>query len=264
MVLALTRKGRRRRLRARPFPRAWRAIIERNVPIFRRLPPEDRRELLGHVHVFLAEKHFEGAGGLEMNDEIRLTIAAQACLLLLHRETDYYPQLRTILVYPSGYTAYEERHVAPGIWEEGPQDRFGHTADRLRAMVLAWDQVRRGAAHPADGDNLVYHEFAHQLDFEERHAPGTPALASRSEYLAWTRVMSQEYESLRAAEEAGIPTLLNTYGALNRAEFFAVITEVFFERPRALHERHPALYSALTTFYRQDPESYSAEPYPAA
>src|SRR6266478_7265287 len=120
------KQQRRQRLRAQPFPPAWRSIITRNLPIFRRLPPEDQAELLGHVQVFLAEKHFEGCGGLELTDEIRVTIAAQACLLLLHRETDYYPRLITILVYPSSYQAYENRHLEGQVWEEGGQERLGH------------------------------------------------------------------------------------------------------------------------------------------
>src|SRR5215207_4949426 len=118
MVFGLFSGRRRAKLRAQPVPPAWRAIVERNLPIFRRLAAADQRELLGHVQVFLAEKHFEGCGGLELTDEIRVTIAAQACLLLLHRDTDYYPRLRSILVYPTGYTAHGERHVDGGIWEE--------------------------------------------------------------------------------------------------------------------------------------------------
>src|ERR1700694_5356435 len=167
MVFDPFKRRRRARMRTQPVPPAWRAIVERNLPIFSRLSADDQRELLGHTQVFLAEKHFEGAGGLELTDEIRVTIAAQACLLLLHRETDYYPHLVTILVYPSGYTAYEARHLEGNIWEDGGQDRLGHTARRLGAMVLAWDSAKRGAADPSDGRNLVLHEFAHQLDFED-------------------------------------------------------------------------------------------------
>src|SRR6476661_1610681 len=222
-------KSRRRaRLRAKPVPAEWRAIVERNLPVFTRLTPEDQAELLGHTQVFVAEKHFEGAGGLELTDEMRVTIAAQACLLLLHRETDYYPELVSIIVYPSGYTATEDRHIGHGIWEEGGEDRLGHTAQRLSALVLAWDAVRHGAAAPADGHNLVLHEFAHQLDFENQASDGTPALETRGDLLAWARVMSAEFENLRGASNAGEETLLDSYGATNPAEFFAVITEVFF------------------------------------
>jgi MtfA peptidase len=260
MVFDLFKSRRRARLRAEPPPPAWRTILEHNLSVFNRLPPEDQTELLGHTRIFLAEKHLEGAGGLELTDEIRVTIAAQACLLLLHRETDYYPELVSIIVYPSGYTANEDRHIGHGIWEEGAEDRLGHTGQRLRALVLAWDSVRRGAAAPMDGENLVLHEFAHQLDFENQRTDGTPALESRGDYLAWARVMSAEFEALRDAMDSGTPTLLDGYGATDPAEFFAVITEVFFERPRALRKLHPALFDQLQRFYRQDPTIYSAEP----
>lgn len=259
MVFDLFKSRRRQRLRAQPAPLAWRAILERNLSVFNRLPAEDQAELLGHTRIFLAEKHFEGCGGLELTDEIRVTIAAQACLLLLHRETDYYPELISILVYPSGYTAVEERHIGGGIWSDAGEDRLGHTGQRLRALVLAWDAARRGAAAPTDGENLVLHEFAHQLDFENQQSDGTPALETRGDYLAWARVMSAEFEALRDASDAGVPTLLDSYGATDPAEFFAVITEVFFERPRALRRLHPALFGQLKRFYRQDPTTYSAE-----
>ncbi len=256
----LFKSRRRTKLRAQPVPAAWRAILERNLPVFSRLSPANQAELLGHTQVFLAEKHFEGAGGLELTDEMRVTIAGQACLLLLHRETDYYPELITILVYPSGYVAHEERPIGGGIWQEGGEARLGHTAKRLSALVLAWDAVRRGASDPTDGENLVLHEFAHQLDFESEGGDGTPALETRGDYRAWGRVMSAEFNALRNASDAGLPTLLDQYGATNPAEFFAVITEAFFERPRALKKKHPTLYAQLEHFYRQDPTTYSVEP----
>src|SRR5687768_9929890 len=130
MVFGLSSK-RRAKARAAPLPDGWRAIVERNLPIFRRLSAADQAELLGHMQVFIAEKHFEGCGGLELTDEIRVTIAAQACLLLLHRETDYYPRLKSILVYPAGYTERGTRMIGDGIWEDAPDDRLGHTQQRL-------------------------------------------------------------------------------------------------------------------------------------
>lgn len=259
MAFGFLTRRRRDALRAAPVPPEWRAIVERNVPVFRRLPAADQSELLGHLQVFLAEKHFEGCGGLALTDEIRVTIAAQACLLLLHRDTDYYPRLTSILVYPSGYTAHGARSVGDGIWEEAADDRLGHTQQNLRAIVLAWDSARLGAADPTDGDNLVLHEFAHQLDFEDSVTDGTPALDTRSEYLAWARVMRMEFDALRSAEDEGRATLIDQYGATNPAEFFAVVTEAFFERPRALRKRHPAMYDELARFYRQDPATFVAE-----
>lgn len=259
MILGLLRKRRRRALAAQPFPEDWLETIEHNVPFFRRLASKDKMELLGHIRVFLSEKRFEGCGGLKLTDEIRLTIAAQACLLLLHRQTDYFPQLMTILVYPSSYMVDEERHLEGPIWEHGATHRQGETGRRMASMVLAWDAARAGAADPSDGKNVVLHEFAHQLDFENGAADGAPPLASRQQQLAWASVMSMEFASLRAADDTGIPTLLDTYGATNPAEFFAVATEAFFERPCALRARHPRLYAELQRYYRQDPTEFSDE-----
>jgi Mlc titration factor MtfA (ptsG expression regulator) len=259
MIFGFLKRWRRRRARAGPFPAAWKAVIARNVPSFRRLPADDQAELCGHIQIFLAEKYFEGCGGLEITDEIRLTIAAQACLLLLHRTTDYYPQLVTILVYPSAYITHEDRYIGNNIWEQGPDGLLGHTASRMGSLVLAWDEAKRGGADPEDGRNLILHEFAHQLDFEDCETDGVPLLGGRSEYLSWGRIMSREFEQLRSAEEEKKPTILGTYGATNPAEFFAVVTETFFERPADLRANHPKLYGELARFFHQDPATYWQE-----
>jgi Mlc titration factor MtfA (ptsG expression regulator) len=246
-------------LRARPFPEKWLEIVRHNVVFFRRLSSADQAELLDHIQVFLVEKRFEGCGGLKINDEIRVTIAAQACLLLLHRKTDYFPRLYTILVYPSQYVAEERRQIQDHVWEEGEMVRLGETARQMGTLVLTWDAARAGAADAADGKNLVLHEFAHQLDYENEAADGAPALASREQQLSWREVMRTEFASLRAADDTGIPTLLDNYGATNPAEFFAVTTEAFFERPCALRGQHPKLYAELQRYFQQDPIEYSAE-----
>jgi MtfA peptidase len=256
MIFGPSRKRRRAQLRAERSPAAWPVIAARNVSIFRRLSFEDQDELLGHVRVLLDEKHFEGAGGLELTDEMRITIAAQACLLLLHRETDYFPRLQSIIVYPSGYITRGERHVGDGIWDDSDEDMLGHTQENLGALVLAWDSVRHGALMPVDGENLVLHEFAHQLDFEDATTDGTPLLESRAEYRAWKDVMREEFETLRAADDDGRMTLIDPYGATDPAEFFAVVTETFFERPRALRRKHPRLYELFSAFYRQNPAAF--------
>ena len=246
-------------MRARPFPKDWLATIERDVPFFSRLSTRDQSELLGHIQVFVAEKRFEGCAGLEVTDEMRVIIATQACLLLLHRKTDYFPLLLTILVYPSGYVAEENHHLEGPVWQEGIAPRLGETGRQMGTMVLAWDAAKSGASDPSDGKNLVLHEFAHQLDFENHATDGAPALASREEQSSWQQVMQSEFRLLRAADETGIPTLLDTYGATNPAEFFAVSTEAFFERPWLLRARHPRLYAELQNYFRQDPLEYSAE-----
>ena len=243
---------RRARLRGEPFPDPWRRIVDIRVPIFSRLTPEDQQELLGHARVLLEEKHFEGAGGLLMRDEIRVTIAAQAALLLLHRETDYFPRLTSVIVYPSGYVATHAR-AEGGIWSEGEEDLAGHTQRDLRALVLAWDDAKAGAADPDDGRNLVLHEFAHQLDFEDGSTDGTPLLETGAQARSWAQVFGAELEALRRAADASEPTLLDPYGAEDPAEFFAVATETFFERGAELARRHPRLYAELRRYFRQDP-----------
>jgi MtfA peptidase len=260
MILEFLKQQRRRRLRARPFPKEWLALIQRHVVFFPRLNGSDRAELLGHVQVFLAEKHFEGCGGFTITDEARVTIAAQACLLLLHRETDYFPGLVTILVYPLTYMVQEDHQVGEHVWEEGMVSRLGETGRRMGSLVLSWGAVKHGAADPSDGKNVVLHEFAHQLDYENHAADGVPGLATREQQLAWSEVMRSEFASLRTADETGIPTLLDTYGATDPAEFFAVSVEAFFEQPRALRDHHPRLYAELQNYFQQDPVEYSAEP----
>src|SRR3981081_1486442 len=183
MIYGWLKQRRRRRLAAQPFPKEWQRTIERNVPFFRRLSAKDQGELLGHIQVFLAEKRFEGCGGLELTDEMRVTISAQACLLLLHRKTDYFPRLLTILVYPSTYLVDEQRPVEGPVWEEGKMFRLGETGRTMGSMVLAWDAVKWGAADPSDGKNVVLHEFAHQLDYENLAADGAPELATREQQM---------------------------------------------------------------------------------
>ncbi len=249
-------RRRRARLRAAPFPPAWATVLDARVPLLGRLSADDRRELEGHVAVFLAEKSFEGAGGLAMTDEIRVTIAAQACLLLLHRDVDApYPGLDTVLVYPHGWVTDAERTV-DGLVHTGREARSGESW-RRGLVILSWDDARRGARDASDGHNVVLHEFAHQLDTETGGgADGAPVLPERGMYTAWSRVLGREYAALVEALHRDRPTTLDPYGATSPAEFFAVVTEVFFERPRRLRERHPELYAQLATFYRQDPAAW--------
>lgn len=245
------RRRRREQIRKRPFPEAWRAILERNVPFYGALSAADRRELEGHALVLLAEKRFEGCGGLRMTDEVRVTIAGQAAVLLLHRDTDYYPRLDSILVYPSAYVAPDRRPGPGGHVIEGTEVRLGESWHE-GVVVLAWDEVL-AVADDRDGRNVVLHEFAHQLDQEGGAADGAPTFPSRSMRRTWARVLAEEYERLRDDLDRHRRTTIDDYGAEDPAEFFAVITEAFFEKPIALRRRHPDLYGVLRDFYRQDP-----------
>ncbi len=252
---AWLRARRRARIRRRPFPAAWEDILRRNAPFFRRLSKEDRAELREHIRVFLVEKRFEGAAGLRITDEIRVTIAAYACLLLLHRPTDYYPGLYTIIVYPGAYVAERVVREGYGIVTERAETRLGESSPR-GAVVLSWDAVA-AASDVGDCRNVVLHEFAHQLDAEDGSVEGAPALDDRSRYVAWARILGEEYERLRRDTALGRRTLLDRYGATSPAEFFAVATECFFTRPELLRARHPELYGELRDYYRQDPSATS-------
>ena len=249
------KRRRRDRIRSVPFPSDWLRIVERNVPLFGRLSEDDQRELLGHVQVFLAEKNFEGCGGLELTDEIKLTIAAHACLLVLHRPTDYFPRLITILVYPSAYVASDHRSIGGGLVLEGEQIRLGE-AWKGGVVVVSWKSVKASADGRDPGQNLVLHEFAHQLDMEDGAADGTPVLSRRGHYSTWTRVLGEEFDRLQRDHALGRYSVLDTYGATNPAEFFAVATEAFFEKARLLQKRHPELYQTLQLYYPQDPAAW--------
>jgi Mlc titration factor MtfA (ptsG expression regulator) len=256
-MFGLFKRRRRERLRSQPFPPEWDAILRKNVPLYGRLGEADRRELHGHIHVFLAEKHFEGCGGLALTDEIRVTIAAHACLLLLRRETDYYRRLVTILVYPHAYVARSVEPIGGGVVLEGEVARLGE-AWRDGVVVLSWDDVRAGAADIHDGHNVALHEFAHQLDQEDGAADGAPILDHPSRYVTWARVLGAEFEKLRSDAGRGRKSVLDRYGATNPAEFFAVATECFFEKPAQLRKKHPELYEELKAYYRQDPAEQGA------
>ncbi|MDI1445534.1 M90 family metallopeptidase [Polyangium sp. 6x1] len=251
-MLGFFKERRRSAVRGRPFPPAWEAILAENVPYFGKLSPDDQDEIRGLVQIFLDEKRFEGAGGLDIDDEIRVTIAAQACVLLLNRESDVYPDLEIVLVYPSTYVDNRPRTVEGGIVVEDGETRLGESWGR-GIVVLAWDAVLRGAADVRDGHNVVLHEFAHQLDTEDGSADGAPVLPRRAAYGPWARVLGAAYDGLLRDVASGDRTVIDSYGATNPAEFFAVVTEVFFERPRALRAKHPALYEQMRAFYQQDP-----------
>ncbi len=247
-------------LRATPLPEAWIAILARNVPLYDRLPADDKAELHGHIQVFLAEKTFEGCGGLAMTDEIRVTIAGQACLLLLHRETDYFAKLISILVYPSTDIAPDAQLIGGRVVLAGEHSWFGEPR-AAGVVALSWDDVQRGAYDPRDGHNVVFHDFARQLDLEDGAADGAPLLKNHGRYAAWSRILGHDFDQLRDDQKAGRKTVLDAYGATNPAEFFAVASECFFEKPAKLKKKHPELYDQLRAYYHLDPEAtFAARP----
>lgn len=251
------RQGARLKIRKGPLPAKWLEFLKINVPIYSFLPLPLREELNGHVNVFVSEKHFEGCGGLVITEEIKVTIAAQACILLLNRKPEYFPNLVTILVYPSSYIAESTSALGNAV-VSSEQHRAGESWNR-GLIVLSWDDVLHGAYDFNDGHNLVFHEFAHQLDQEDGAADGLPRLEKRSQYISWARIFSKEYEEFVENVHKGHQTLIDSYGATNAAEFFAVVTETFFEKPKALQFKHPEIYGELVEFYKLNPVDWLPE-----
>ena len=234
-----------------PLTRTQLAIIARNVPYRRRLPSTARRRLQDLTQTFLAEKTFEGCDGLTVTDEMRATIAAQACILLLGLNIPCYPELRSVLVYPGAYHAQCRVRGKDGVLIEGREGRSGESWRGL--VVLAWEVVRRAPAETGHAQNLVLHEFAHHFAAESGASDGIPQLQDPKLDRAWRRSLTQAHARLAADVEAGRPTFLRVYAATNTHEFFAVLTETFFEDSAALRKELPELYERLRDFYRQDP-----------
>lgn len=251
MIFPLGKHSKRKRIVGRPFPREWTELLEQ-FSFYKTLPDRQRQELHGLIHIFLAEKNFVGCAGLEVTDEMRVFVAAQACVLLLNRETEIYPRVNTILMYPSTYFRKDRENFQDEPISDAPKALAGE-AWHQGIVVLAWDEVLSGALDPGDGRNLVLHEFAHQLDFEDGFADGVPLLQRKKMYLPWVRVIEREHHVLQRKAQQNSISFLDKYGAKNRAEFFAVATETFFERPAAFHKRHPELYAHLCEYYRRYP-----------
>lgn len=250
-------KRRRQKIRAQPFPAAWRTVLQQRVPYVGALPADLQSQLQQHIQVFLAEKAFIGCDGLEVSDEMRVTIAAHACLLILNRRPDYYPELRQILVYPGSFVVDQAHTDDIGVAHHARAVLAGESWSQ-GLVVLSWQDTLDGAADPGDGQNVAIHEFAHQLDQQSGVANGAPLLARRAHYKRWSQVLGAEFRLLQRRAALGVDTLFSDYGATDPAEFFAVISEVFFEQPRRMADEHPALYQELVLFYRLDPLSWPA------
>ncbi len=253
----VARRRRRAQFLAQPFPLPWLEILGRNVPLYQRLNADQRRRLEAKIKRFLLNLTFEGCGGLEIDDEIRVTIAAQACLLALGNDQPLFPRLRSILVYPSTYSSSGARVTEGGFVEDGRSSRLGESWNQ-GYVVLAWDAVLHGASDLGDGHNVVMHEFAHQLDQEDGVADGVPLFDHALRYGGWARILERDFEKLvaRSSRSPSGETVLDAYGATNKAEFFAVATETFFEKPQALRRRYPELFELLQEFYGLDPSEW--------
>jgi len=257
----LLRRQARQRLLEQPFPAAWGEILEQNVPLVQRLGPDRRRRLERLIQAFVADIPFEGAGGLAITDEMRVTIAAQACLLVLHSQHRNFPILRTIVVYP-GHSYSDEGRLAyrgDGIFSETSATLLGESWGD-GSVVLAWDAVLHGARSATDGHNVTLHELAHQLDQENGAANGIPTLDGGLKHAPWAQVLERDFRDLVKKTHRGQPGAIDPYGATNEAEFFAVATEVFFENPERLRRGYPEMFGLLIQFYGFDPETWRPNP----
>ncbi len=251
MIFSFFRRRRRRALLALPFPEEWVPwLLE--LPFYQGLDDGERERLHGILRVIIAEKEWEGCAGFEITDEVKVVIAAQAALLVLSIEHDYFRRVKTILVYPSAYDTGRPRGQGGIIVEEGAGTHLGEAWYR-GPVILSWDSVRYGAEDPRDAHNLVLHEFAHKLDMMDGTIDGTPPLTDKKAYREWARVMTEEYETLRGKAKKGKRSVLDRYGATNEAEFFAVAVETFFEKPLQMEKRHLELYELLREYFKQDP-----------
>jgi len=246
---------RRKKLTEAPFPEAWEVIIRRNVAHYCMLDSDEQTHLRALIQVFIDEKNWEALGGLELTDEITVTISAQACLLLLGLPHDFYRNVRSIFIYPSTVVPPQrklgnfENTLAP---IEASHPIIGQ-AFKEGPLILIWDAVLQGSRHPEGGHNVVYHEFAHKLDMLNGAVDGTPPLRDRAEYNDWVITCSREYLRLKSEAQRGKKTFMDAYGATNEAEFFAVATEQFFDQPLVMIKHAPELYRILREYYRQDP-----------
>lgn len=250
MIFQWLKRRRRRALFAEPIPTEWRPWLHENVAAWRHLTDAERVRLLDITRVLIAEKDWEGCGGLRMSDRIKLTIAAQAGLLLLGLDHDYYPNVHTILVYPAGYVL-PQSDGRPG--EPIHRPVLGH-ASMGGPVVLSWRSAKAGGLNAKDGRNLVFHEFAHKLDMLDGTVDGTPPLRRRH-HRAWFKIMTREFEALQRRRSKKV---IDLYGATNVAEFFAVVVEAFFEQPSRLARFHAELYAVMVDVFGLDPRAILA------
>jgi Mlc titration factor MtfA (ptsG expression regulator) len=238
----------------KPFNPEWLTILEKNVSLYKILPDELREELHGCINVFLHEKEFIGQDGFVINDEVKLTIAANACLLLLQGEKQFFPDFTSIIIYPATYVAKQTSYDGVTLMHE-TSTRAGESWVR-GPVVLSWTDVLLGSKNAKDGHNVVIHEFAHKLDEQSGSMNGLPLLRESSHYHEWNTVLSQEFIALQERTKNKKNKVMDEYGTISPAEFFAVATESFFEKPRQMKNRLPNLYEQLNNFYHTDPATW--------
>jgi len=254
-IINKRKAARKQELMTKPFPEEYKSILDKNFKVYKKLSESQQKKLFGLINLFLDEKDFTGCEGLEITDEIKVTVTAQACLLLLNNRTQpWYKKLHTILIYPSAYVAKSTTQQADVI-SEGDSVRLGESWGG-GSIVLSWNHSLHGGKNFNDGQNVILHEFAHQLDQVDGPADGVPNFDNAANYMDWAKVLGSEYKKLVHKTMKNQKTLLDKYGATNEAEFFSVATECFFEKPRQMSKKHPELYSNLSKYYGLDPKEW--------
>lgn len=234
------------------LPVDWQRTVARSVPHYRFLSPDERKRAFDLIERFIAEKEYWGNRNLAVTPHMKLVVAAQACLLILNiPRLGLFPETKEVILYPDDFGQSLDAIGPDGRTYHIDQSRIGE-ASRRGPVLLAWEHVKQSAFDRLDGRNVVFHEFAHALDYLNGEADGAPPLGEAEDFAEWSRVMSSELRALRAAASMGRRTLLDPYGAESPAEFFAVATEHFFEDGRRMKRNHPALYAQLRAFYKQD------------
>jgi Mlc titration factor MtfA (ptsG expression regulator) len=250
MIFSWLQRRRRRALLASSFPDAWQSYLTQNVAHYTFLSTSEQAKLRDDLRIFITEKHWEGCGGLALTDEIQVTIAALASILTLGFEDEHFERVQSVLVYPEAYVVPVDQPIGSHVTLQMLQDRLGEAHYR-GPVILSWNEVLAAAREPGAGVNLVFHEFAHQLDMLDGLVNGTPVLTSDELAGRWRRVMDREFEAHRHNRHRN--SLLDPYGATSEAEFFAVATECFFDRPLDLRHEHQDLYALLRDYFNQDP-----------
>jgi hypothetical protein len=252
------RRRRRRKLAKSPITDEQIQRLSVRAPIYLRIPADLRSRLHPLIQIFIREKTFVGCNELVVTDEMRVVVAAYACLLVLNRpgvpRKHFYDDLFSVLIYPTAFLVPQAHHHDDGLVTESKDAASGEAWDSRR-IILSWQDIKDGARGE---HNVVLHEFAHYLDMEDETMDGAPGLGSARAYEQWSEVFWDEYDRLCEEVDAGRATFLDPYAASEPAEFFAVATETFFMQPRELQARHAALYAQLRMYYRLDPARWVA------
>lgn len=247
------RQRKQKQLLQKPLHTDWIEILQNNVALYSMLPDALRDELHGHIQVFLYKKEFIGQG-IQITDEIKLTIAGNACILLLQGVSRCFSDFTSIIVYPDTYVATQTKQ--DGLVEHQEYSARAGESWMRGPIVLSWEDVVRGSHYPRDGHNVVLHEFAHKLDEQNNVMDGLPLLEDKSDYTEWTKVFRKEFANLIKRVKGNKNSVLDEYGTASPPEFFAVATESFFEKPRRMKKKLPDLYTQLKKFYNVDPATW--------